>query len=149
MSKRLVSHLFLLAALLCMSMVLIAGCGKVGDPKPRQSSRSFVWQQVEIVPLANCLEVRAVMSGVYTNLDRVILELSGGAPEDCPGCPFQANEFYSADNLSDIFNPQNGTLRFTYCPLERSTIYRARLIGTNIYDTSRHAVSKELMVVMP
>ena len=149
MTKRPTNILIFAALALCLALPL-HGCGKTGDPKPRKSSRSFVWQQVDITPAGRCLEVNAVMSGVYTNLSSVILELDGvSGPEDCPGCPFLPSENYTSDKLSDIFNPNTGTLKFSYCPRQEADAYRARLVGTNIYDTTRHAVSMERMVVMP
>ncbi|MDL2306479.1 hypothetical protein LJC48_00415 [Desulfovibrio sp. OttesenSCG-928-C06] len=149
MTKRTFFALFLAMLALCL-VIPVSGCGKAGAPKPRKSSRSFVWQQVDIVPAGKCLEVNAVMSGVYTNLNSVLLEIDGvSGPEDCPGCPFQPSETYKSDKLSEIFNPSTGTLKFSYCPREQADAYRARLIGTNIYDTTRHAVSTERMIVMP
>ena len=112
--------LFAAALTLCL-LVPLVGCGKEGPPKPRKSSRSFVWQQVDITPVGNCLEVNAIMSGVYTNLSPVILEIDGvSGPEDCPGCPFQPSETYSSDKPSEISNPNTGTLRFFSCPLEQA-----------------------------
>ena len=135
--------------LVCFCLAALASCGKKGDPKPRQASRSFVWQEVSITPASGCLDVMATMSGVYTNLDSIILELAPvkGA-EDCPGCPFQPTEHYKQDNLSKAFNPQSGVLHLTYCPRVKAPAYRARIVGTNVFDTSRHAVSAESLVIM-
>ncbi len=97
---------------LCLFLAALPACGIKGDPKPRQSSRSFVWQEVGITPAGSCLDVNAVMSGVYGNLSGVMLELSGvNGPEDCPGCPFLPSETYTVDNFERLFNQQNGTSR--------------------------------------
>ena len=141
----------LTALLLPVFLVLaLPACGKKGNPVPRQASRSFVWQDVQIMPLNRCLAVEAVMSGVYTNLDSVILELSAvNSEEDCPGCPFITTETYITENLPKKFDSTNGVVTFSYCPDKPvAKAYRARLIGTSIFDTSRHAVSPELFVIM-
>lgn len=141
-------RILLLGMMLCLP--LLAGCGKYGDPQPRQASRSFVWQEVNITPIANCLEVQAVMSGVYNNLESVLLEIDPvNGPEDCPGCPFEPSESYTQEKNSKVFNPNRGTLHFTYCPRQKGAAYRARIVGINVFDTSRHAVSGEHMVIMP
>ncbi|MDR2891944.1 MAG: hypothetical protein LBV80_02505 [Deltaproteobacteria bacterium] len=139
---------------LCLLLAILftlPACGVKGDPKPRQSSRSFVWQEVTITSAGACLDVNAVMSGVYTNLSAVMLELSEvNGPQDCPGCPFLPSETYTVDNFDRLFNRQNGTLRFSYCPRTPTAMsYRARLIGANVFDSSRHAVSPEQTVAMP
>jgi hypothetical protein len=144
------ARILVLGLLICLCPAALSACGKDGDPKPRQSTRSFVWQEVNITPIANCLEVRAVMSGVYNNLESVILEMDAvNGPEDCPGCPFSPGETYTQEKNSKVFDPNRGALHFTYCPRQKGAAYRARIVGVNVFDTSRHAVSAEHMVIMP
>jgi hypothetical protein len=152
------SAILLMLSLSLITFSLLTACGKYGDPQPEKSMRSFDWEKVNITPayvnlsapVNDCLDVTALMTGVYTNLDSVILELANiDKPEDCSDCPFRPTESYILDNLSQAFNRQSGTLNFSYCPGKQSKAYRARIIGTNIYNTARHAVSPEQMVVMP
>ncbi|MDL2313491.1 hypothetical protein LJC36_00750 [Desulfovibrio sp. OttesenSCG-928-C14] len=139
----------ILALALALCAPLLAGCGKKGPPKPRVTARSYVWQHVEAAPVAGCLDVQAVMSGVYTSLNSVILELDPmRGPDDCPGCPFQVRESYVVTNLAQNFDAENGYLRFSYCPLEPSPAYRLRLVGANASDGARNAVSAETLVLM-
>jgi hypothetical protein len=127
---------------------LLTGCGKYGNPVPRQSTRSFAWEQVDISLETGCLKIDALLSGVYTNLDTVILELSaGGGPEDCSTCPFRPTESHTLDDLNQIFDRQSGKLQFFHCPSTQSGAYRARIIGTNIYDTASPAASPEKLAV--
>lgn len=125
----------------CGLLLLPAGCGKTGDPKPRQATRSFVWQEVEVAQAGECLDIHAVMSGVYSNLEDVFLEFSGVDEGDCPGCPFLVQEQIRVERLNKVFDQNRGELRFSHCPRQKAPAYRLRLVGINIYDTSRHAVS--------
>lgn len=134
-----------LLALAC----ILASCGKTGDPKPRQATRSFVWQELEVSPAGSCLEVRAVMSGLYSNLDAVIMEFANVSDGDCPGCPFTAKEQIQVPELAKIFNQNTGELKFSHCPRVKARAYRLRLVGVNVFDTSRHAVSPVKYVEMP
>lgn len=130
-------------------ILTIAGCGKTGSPNPRQATRSFAWQEVNVTPAGACLDIQAIMSGVYSNLDSVLLEFSGVSDGDCPGCPFVVEEQVRVPELNKAFNPATGELRFSYCPRAQAPAYRLRLVGVNIYDTSRHAVSPVKYVEMP
>lgn len=134
-----------LAALACG----LSACGRTGDPKPRHATRSFVWQEVEVSPAGTCLEVRAVMSGVYSNLDAVLLEFADVGDGDCPGCPFVVKEQIRVPELAKAFNQSTGELKFSHCPRVKAKAYRLRLVGINIYDTSRHAVSPVKFIEMP
>ncbi|MDL2285609.1 hypothetical protein LJB93_02560 [Desulfovibrio sp. OttesenSCG-928-F07] len=54
--------LLTICSLLLLCTALTA-CGKTGNPRPREASRSFVWQSAEAVPVKNCIAIHAVMSG--------------------------------------------------------------------------------------
>lgn len=143
-----------LAALALAAFLLagLAACGKKGPPTPRQATRSFVWQEVNITPNVSgkCLEVNALMSGVYRNMESLVLELAAvNGEEDCPGCPFLATERHEIKSLTNVFDPNKGTVVFGYCPREEALSYRARLIGVNVFDSTRHEISPEQLVVMP
>lgn len=127
----------------------LAGCGKTGTPKPRQATRSFVWQEVNVTPAGDCLDIQAIMSGVYSNLESVLLEFSDVSDGDCPGCPFVVKEQIQVDDLNKAFNAATGELRLSHCPRVRAPAYRLRLVGINIYDTSRHAISPVYYIEMP
>lgn len=150
MNKFAQAHKYILALALVASLLLVSACGKTGAPRPREASRSFVWQSVEAAPAGGCLDIYGTMSGVYGNLDEVVLELAEVINEqDCPGCPFIPKENIQIRNLGETFNSTTGELRFSYCPTIPAEAYRLRLVGINIFDTSRHAVSKEVFVTMP
>lgn len=139
----------LFLAFLALSLVFSAGCGKTGEPSPRQATRSFAWQELNAVPAGACLDISAVMSGVYSNLDSVLLEFADVSDGDCPGCPFIVKEQVELKDLAKAFNQSKGELRFSHCPRVKAPAYRLRLVGINIYDSSRHAVSPVKYVEMP
>lgn len=140
---------------ICMLIIILvagslAGCGKAGPPRPPKNTRAFVWQNISADPSLLCLDVHATMSGMYSNLSAVVLELSAvSGPEDCPGCPFLTTEEHTVADLNSVFNPNTGTLHFSYCPVRTAPAYRYRLIGKNKHNTTQHAVSPESFVVMP
>lgn len=143
-----------LVFLFLLSGLLLAACGKSGEPRPRQTSRSFVWQEISAAPFAGCLEIRGVMSGVYANLDSVILELAGldgldGQGGSCASCPFTAEESVTVRDLRKVFDAARGEVHISHCPALPSSAYRLRLVGINVFDAARHAVSPEVVVHVP
>jgi hypothetical protein len=132
-----------------LALSLSTACGRYGAPEPRQGSRSFSWEKLDINADTACLEFNALVSGGYTNLDTVILELSADIPGNCSNCPFKPTEIYTLDDLSQNYDRQSGNLQFFYCPAEQSPDYRVRIIGTNIYDTARNAISRVQTVSRP
>ena len=135
--------------ILCLLLTFICACGKKSNPKPRETSRSFIWERVDILPVSGCLQVEASLSGIYTHLKTVVLELSGvNRIEDCSGCPFLASESFTVENLTEVFNPATGELRFSHCPKKPAMSYRYRLIGKNAQGASRHVLSTEGFVLM-
>ena len=135
--------------ILCLLLTFICACGKKGDPRPRETNQSFVWQQIDILPVSGCLQVEASLSGIYANLNMVALELAGvNSAEDCPGCPFLPSESFTLENLTETFNPVTGELRFSYCPEMPAVSYRYRLIGKNAQNASRPVSSPEGFVLM-
>lgn len=138
----------LVAVLLCFAL-LASGCGKTGDPRPRQATRSFAWQEVSATAAGECLDISALMSGVYSNLDAVVLEFADVSEGECPGCPFLVKEQIPVQNLAKLFDQSKGELRFSHCPRQKAPAYRLRLVGLNMFDTARHAVSPVKYVEMP
>jgi hypothetical protein len=143
--------LFLVRLLIpALLLSVFSACGKAGPPRPRQTSRSFAWQKVSAMPVAGCLDIHGVMSGVYSNLDQVILEFSeNGDGQDCSGCPFLPGEKIVVPDLGKVFDSDRGELRFYHCPPLPASAYRFRLVGVNIFDSSSQAVSPEIFVSMP
>lgn len=135
-------------ALLSLCLVM-AGCGRTGDPRPRQATRSFAWQEINVTPSGDCLDINALMSGVYSNLEAVMLEFADVSDEDCPGCPFMVKEQIPVRDLNQVFDAAKGELRFSHCPRIKAPAYRLRLVGINVYDASRHAVSPVKYIEMP
>ena len=142
-------HTLSCSALALLLVFVLSGCGKTGDPRPRLATRSFAWQEVEALSAGPCLDITAVISGVYSNLDSVLLEFADVSDGDCPGCPFIVKEQIELRDLNKLFDQAKGELRFSHCPRVKAPAYRLRLVGVNIYDTSRHAVSPVKYVEMP
>jgi hypothetical protein len=130
--------------------LFLAACGRTGDPKPRETSRSFAWEELAAGPLSGCLDLRGRLSGAYKNLDALLLEFSDTtAGLDCPACPFLTADQVAVRNLPEVVDAR-GELRLTYCPALPAPAYRLRLVGLNVFDpAARHAVSEEIFVLMP
>ena len=130
-------------------LACLSACGKSGEPHPRANSRAFVWQEINARPaLPGCLEIYGRLSGAYTNLDAVFLEISvESADRNCQDCPFRVDEKISLDYLGGIFDAGKGEIRFIHCP--QVPAYRMRLTGINVFEPSRLVHSMEISVPMP
>ncbi|MDL2285608.1 hypothetical protein LJB93_02555 [Desulfovibrio sp. OttesenSCG-928-F07] len=69
--------------------------------------------------------------------------------QDCPTCPFIPQSQIRVRSLGESFDSNKGELKFNYCPQVPAPAFRLRLVGVNVFDTSRHAVSQEMFVQMP
>jgi hypothetical protein len=120
---------------------LVFGCGKKGNPEPRDSSKAFSWEYVEAAMAGKCLAFSGKLQGAYGNLEGVRLELAPiGGEDDCPGCPFTPREVYLYNPTDAGFNDKSGTIGFSYCP-GKGEGYQWRLIGISVYSSLPHAVS--------
>ena len=129
----------LFTLLVCVAFA--AGCGKKGNPEPRDGSKAFSWEQVDAVMAGKCLAFSGKLQGAYGNLEGIRLELSPvGGDNDCPGCPFVPREVYLYNPTDAGFNEKSGTISFSYCP-GKAEGYQWRLIGISMYSSLPHAVS--------
>lgn len=134
--------------LLCLTLVLAQGCGKKGDPSPKDPAKVFTWEEVSVTSVNYCINFSGTLKGATGNLDYVRLDLSAvNGPEDCPGCPFVASETHMISPSDGRYDPKTGKLSFTYCP-SRAEAYRWRASGVNVYRNLPHAVTKEGTVIM-
>ncbi len=127
--------------LLCLLLPAGLGCGKRGDPEPRDQARAFSWSETEATLTGKCLTFTGTLQGAYNNLDSIRLETAPvRGPEDCPGCPFVPREIITFSPAGAGFNRNTGTITLTYCP-GPAMAYRWRLIGVSVYNSLPHAVS--------
>lgn len=135
---------------LCIFVLAATGCGKKGDPEPKDPQKAFAWKEVSMSSVNYCLNFSGTLDGAYGNLDYIRLDLAAvDGPEDCPGCPFVPGETHTMSPEQVQFNSKAGTVNFTYCPL-RAQAYRWQVSGVNVYRSLPHAVTQEgLLVLMP
>ena len=98
----------------------------------------------------NCIVFEGAFTGAYTYFDGIRLELAAlSGPEDCPGCPFVAEEITELSPNDAGFDVAKGTVAFTYCP-RKGQAYRWRLAGLSSFNRLPHATMVDrLLVVTP
>lgn len=148
-----VARIFGVLALIsaCLLIVyLLAGCGKAGYPRPQDESRAFEWGEVNAKMVGKCIAFTGNFTGRYEYFDGVRLEIDSlSGPEECPGCPFVPDEVTEIPPRESGFNPEEGSIAFSYCP-KVAKAYRWRLAGISIDSRLPHAVMVDrLLVVEP
>jgi len=136
---------------LCL-VVMLSGCGKTGYPKPPESARSFAWERSNAEAVGNCIFFSGSFSGAHRHFNGIRLELQALASiDDCPGCPFTPNEVVELSLRETGFNPDNGSVGFSYCPRTPAPMYRWSMAGMSEYSRMPHAVmvSDRLLVLAP
>lgn len=134
----------------CLIVVyLLSGCGKTGYPAPPDDSRAFAWKEVSAKMAGRCIAFSGSFSGAYENFDgiRVELDILKG-PDDCPGCPFTAEEVAEISPSKAGFSRSAGTVGFSYCP-QVAPAYRWRLAGISRYSRMPHAIMNDRLLVVP
>lgn len=146
--KKLSLSVLLVAACL-VTVYLLGGCGKTGYPVPPENSRAFVWKEVNAKMAGRCIAFSGSLEGAYENFDgvRVELDILSG-PEDCPGCPFTAEETAEISPSKAGFSRATGTVGFSYCP-QKAPAYRWRLAGISRYSRMPHATMNDRLLVVP
>lgn len=125
----------------------LAGCGKAGMPVPKGESRSFAWESTEAAMAGRCIAFRAQLSGAYRYFDGVRLEIATlQGPEDCPGCPFVPTEVTELSTRDVGFNPNDGSIGFSYCP-QTANAYRWRLAAISVFNRMPHATMTDRFLV--
>lgn len=128
------------------------GCGKTGNPVAPDKSGSFAWQETDAQPAGRCIAFSGSFSGSYRHFNGIRLELQAMADaEDCPGCPFVADEAVELSPREAGFDPDNGTVAFAYCPGKSAPVYRWRMSGISEYSRMPHAamLTDRLLVLQP
>ena len=137
-----------LAGLCLLSLLALSGCGKKGFPQPQDPSKNFSWKEVDAKIVGNCLAFTGSFEGAHRNFDGIRLEIARlNGPEDCPGCPFVAQEVHEFSPAEAGFNPKDGTIAFSYCP-RKSKAYRWKLAAMSIFNRLPHAVMVERLLVV-
>ena len=133
--------------LILLLIVGPAGCGLKVWPEPDADQEKFgisvTDQQIEL----GCLEIHAVISGNYRNLNRITLELEI-SEEPCPTCPFLATESISLEPGSPEVTLTENRLNITRCGLDPDKYYRARIRASNVYSIIRD-VRSGVVIISP
>jgi len=136
---------------LCL-IVILSACGKTGNPVPPHSARSFTWASTNAEGVGACIVFTGTFSGAHRHFNGIRLELQSlTGIDDCLGCPFTPDEVMKLSPREAGFNPDNGSVAFSYCPRKPAPVYRWRMAGINEYGRIPHAlmVSDRLLVLTP
>lgn len=119
---------------LLASALALSACGKAGMPSPKNKQDSFSFSQPQLTLLGECLVARGNITGATDNLESITLEV---APilsyDDCPGCPFVAQERGEFSSAAAHLDPLSGEFMFSFCPETQAPMYRWRLVGKNVF----------------
>lgn len=134
---------------LLLGLVLLGGCGKEGMPVPRKTQDTFTITGAGASPLGNCLVAKGAVAGAVANLNTLMIEI---APilsyDDCPGCPFAAQEFGEFTASGIDLDRKSGQFMFSFCPSTPAPMYRWRLVGKNVFPGLPNATTTPQVVVM-
>jgi hypothetical protein len=137
--------------LLCL-IVALNGCGKTGYPVPPDRSRSFAWERTNAEPAGPCIAFTGSFSGAHKHFNGIRLELQAlRSIDDCVGCPFTPDEVVELSPREAGFNPDDGSVAFSYCPKKSAPVYRWSMAGISEYSRMPHAVmvGDRLLVLTP
>ena len=127
--------------LLVCCVAALAACGKYGPPQPQDPKRNFSFVVTQAIVSGNCLNFITQVEGAHQNIDRIRLELSAvNSEEDCPTCPFSADEVVFFMPNETKMDASNGELTFSYCP-KPAKAYRWRILGVSRFSTVPHAAT--------
>lgn len=126
----------------------VAACGKTGYPTPSDQSQAFSWQEAKAAPVGDCIAFSGKLTGAYQNFKGLRLELDGlRDPEECPGCPFVADEVTELAPADAGFNSTTGDLGFSYCP-RSAQAFRWRMNAMNVFNNLTNASTLERLLIM-
>ena len=137
---------------LALCAAAMGGCGKTGSPVPPDKLRTFSWQESNAEPAGKCIAFTGAFSGAYKHFNGIRLELQALRNlEDCPGCPFTPDETVELSPKDAGFNPNDGSVAFSYCPRRSAPVYRWSMAGINEYISMQHAamLTDRLLVLEP
>lgn len=135
---------------LTFCLLFCCSCGKSGMPSPKKTQDTFVIAGAGVSFLNDCLVAQGTVNGAAANLDRMTLEIAPiQSYDDCPGCPFAAQEHadYSTSDIQLDF--ETGKFAFSFCPSATAPMYRWRLIGKNIFLGLPHATTTPQVAISP
>ncbi len=126
-------------AVLVLCAASLGGCGKTGYPAAPDKARTFAWQETRAEPAGKCIAFTGSFSGAYRHFDGIRLELQAlDGLEDCPGCPFTPDEAVEFPPRETGFNPDDGTIAFSYCPKTPAPVYRWIMAARSEYSRMPH-----------
>ena len=134
--------------LLVCCVVAVTACGKYGPPQPQDPKRNFSFAATQANVSGNCLNFTTQVEGAYENIDRIRLELSPvNSEDDCPTCPFSADEVIFFMPNETKMDASNGELTFSYCP-KPAKAYRWRILGISRFSSIPHAMTLPQFIEM-
>ncbi len=144
-------HIRTMCCCVFLFALALAGCGKMGDPKPVKSPEMFDFAASSASGTENnCLIVQGTVNGKIANVETLVLELSPvNGPEDCPGCPFNPREYAEFSASDAQLDDESGRFAFSYCPVTPAPMYRWRLTGKNVYHGLPYVLTNPRVTVMP
>ena len=135
-------HSYYAVFIAAICLFLCGACGKSGMPSPKKTQDTFTITKANVSFVNSCLAVQATVSGAIVNLDSVTLEVAPiQSYDDCPGCPFVAQEYMTFSSADIQLDPQTGTFMLSYCPLDQASLYRWRIVGKNVFLGLPHATT--------
>lgn len=146
MNKSYLSYLSFISLMLLF--ILTTACGKTGMPQPQDPKRNFTIAAVSASPEGKNLFFEGQLAGAYENLDSMRLEIQSiDGVEDCPECPFVANEVVTLSAPEIGFKAHDGSFGFSYSP-HAAKAYRWKMLGISKFSSVPHASSYEMMTDM-
>lgn len=138
-----------IVSLLALSALLLTACGKEGMPIPKKTHDTFTITGASATVMGQCLAVSATVNGAVTNFDNVRMEIDPiQSYDDCPGCPFVAQEYQEFSASASQFDVETGQFFLSFCPAESAPMYRWRLVGKNVHPGLPYATTTPQVVMM-
>ena len=133
---------------LCAALV-VAGCGRKGDPVPDYSRDEFSFASLSAEAAADgTITFQGTVSGAAQNLEYMVLEMQAVDGELCEGFPFLPQDQYRVDSRDAWESNSGSSFSFVYRPVFSGSAYRWRLIGHNLYSGLPDVVSPMQTVFM-
>ena len=138
-----------LAALVLCSALVLAGCGRKGDPVPDFSRDEFSFATLGAEAAADgSITFQGTVSGASQNLEYMVLEMQAVDGELCEGCPFLAQDVHRVDSRDAWESDSGSSFSFVYRPVFPGSAYRWRITGYNLYSGLPPVVSPMQTVFM-
>lgn len=136
-------------SLLTLTALFIVACGKAGMPIPKKTQDTFTIAGAGVTVMGQCLAANGTVTGAVNNVDTIMIEVQSiQSYDDCPGCPFVAQEYQEFSASAAQFDAKTGQFLLSFCPVTDAPMYRWRLVGKNIHLGLPHAATTPQIVVM-